>query len=70
MGDLVDSQEQILIGSGAKDVGYRPKPERPEWRRPEKIGENDLESDDAGDNKLGQWLRAAKPRDLVEYLVD
>ncbi len=64
VGDLVDGEKEILVGSGSKDVGDGPELEREERGVAEEVGEEDLEGDNAGDDVLGQGLGAAELGDL------
>lgn len=56
----MDSQKEVLVRGCAKHVGDGPEFEGPEGSISEVVCQEDLESDDAGDNILGQGLGAAE----------
>lgn len=64
MRDLVDGQKEVLVGGRADNVAQRPEPPRPKRRVSQNIGAGELQGDNKGDNIFGQWLGAAKLRDL------
>lgn len=63
--DLVDGEEEVLVGGRTKDVGNGPELPRPERCRMEEASEDDLEGYDAEDDPFGQWLRATELGDLL-----
>jgi hypothetical protein len=64
VGDFMDGEEQVLVGSGPEDVGNGPVLEREEGCVAEVVCEGDLESDDTGDDVLCQGFMAAELGDL------
>lgn len=64
MRDLVNGKKEVLVGGRADDVAQRPELPRPKGRVPQNVGAGELQGDDEGDDILGQWLGAAKLRDL------
>ena len=66
MRDLVDGEEQVLIGGCSNHVGNSPELEREEGRVLEIPRASDLESDDAENDIFGQGLMTAELRDLGE----
>lgn len=64
VGDLVDGQEEVLVGGRADHVGDSPELEREEWRRAQVPCASNLEGDDTSDDILCQRLGAAKLGDL------
>lgn len=64
MRDLVDSEEEVLVGGGSKDVGNGPVFKREKGCVAEVVCEGDLESDDTGDDVLCQGFMAAELGDL------
>ena len=70
MRDLVDGQEEVLVGRGAKNVANCPELPGPKGCVAKEMREVDLEGDDAGDDVLGQGLGTAELRDLTALLAD
>lgn len=66
VGDLVDGEEEVLVGGGADNVGDSPELEGPEGGVAEEVGHGELEGDDAEDDVLGQGLGTAELGDLEE----
>lgn len=64
--DLVDGQEEVLVGGRADDVAQGPELPRPEGRVPQDVGAGELQGDDEGDDVLGQWLGPAELGDLED----
>lgn len=56
----MDREEQVLVGSGAEDVGDGPELEGPERSLVEVVGESELKSDDASDDIFGQGFGTAE----------
>ena len=50
VGDLVDSQEEVLVAGGAEDVAREPELPREEGGVAQEMGEQELEGDDAEDD--------------------
>lgn len=65
MRDLVDGEEEVLVGGCAKDVGDGPELPGPEGSVVEHPGEEDLEGDDAEDDPFRERLGAAELGDLL-----
>lgn len=64
MRDLVDGQEQVLVGGGAEDVGDGPELPGEEGSVAQEMGEEQLEADDSSNDVLGQRLGTAELGDL------
>ena len=65
----MDGQEKVLVGRGAKDVGYCPELPGPKGRRLKEAGKDNLQSDDAEDNVFGEGLGATQLGDLEDSLA-
>lgn len=68
--DLVDGQEEVLVGSRAYDVGQGPEGQREEGRVAQQVGAVDLHRHDKCHDVLGQGLGAAQLGDLGVGLDD
>jgi len=60
----VDGKEEVLVRGCANDIGRRQVLPVQNWRVAEEVGQEDLETDDSGDDILGEGLRAAEFRYL------
>lgn len=60
----MDSKEEVLVRGCADDIGRRQVLPVQNWRVAEEVGQEDLETDDSGDDILGEGLRTAKFRYL------
>ena len=69
VGDLVDGEEQVLVGGGAHDVGNSPERQGEEGRVSKEVGGSDLDSDDEEDDVLRQGFVAAELGDLEDGLL-
>ena len=66
VGYLVDGEEEILISSGADDVGCEEEGSGEDSCISKACCAYDLKGDDSEHNVLGQWLDTAKLEDLVK----
>lgn len=57
--DLVDGEEQVLIGGSTNDIGKGPELEGEEWRRAKVECGRGLQGNDGDDDVLGQRFGAA-----------
>lgn len=62
--DLMNSQEEVLVGGCANDVGRQKRLPRPEGRVAQSVGAEELQADNAEDDEEGQGLGAAEFQDL------
>lgn len=62
--DLVDGEEEVLVGGRADDVGQQPERGREEGRVAEQVGAEHLDRDDEEDDVFCQGFRAAELRYL------
>lgn len=62
--DLMNCEENVLIGGGTDDVGSEEEGPGEDGRIAEEVGACYLQCDDTGDDVFSQWLGAAELRDL------
>lgn len=60
----MDGEEEVLVCRGANDVGGRQELPREDGGVAQEVGDEDLQTDHAGDDVLGERLGAAELGDL------